>query len=77
LSWFDGHDQRLILSKPTFYRHRKALLEYDIDISILNTKNQQETAKIIPLCKVLELKPAEFPHWVSGTEFLFEPRKVC
>lgn len=75
--WLDGNDPRLILSKPTFYRHRKALLEHDIDISILNTKEQQETTKIVPLCKVLELKPAEFPHWVSGTEFLFEPRKVC
>jgi II/X family phage/plasmid replication protein len=75
--WLNGEDPRHILSKPTFYRHRKTLLEHDIDISILNTKEQQDTSKIVPLCKVLELKPAEFPHWVSGTEFLFEPRKIC
>jgi II/X family phage/plasmid replication protein len=75
--WLDGNDPRLMLSKRTFYRHRKALLEHDVDISILNTKEQQDTSKIVPLCKVLELKPAEFPHWVSGTEFLFEPRKMC
>lgn len=75
--WLDGNDPRLILPKNTYYRHRRALLEHDIDISILNTKEQQEVTNIVPLCKVLELKPAEFPHWVSGTEFLFEPRKVC
>ena len=75
--WLDGNDPRLMLSKPTFYRHRKALLEHDIDISILNTKEKQQTSKIVPLCKVLELKPAELPHWVYGTEYLFEPRKVC
>jgi II/X family phage/plasmid replication protein len=77
IHWLNGEDPRLLLSRPTFYRHRKALLEHDVDISILNTKTTEETAKIVPLCKVLELKPAEFPHWVSGTEFLFEPRKVC
>ncbi len=77
LLWLNGEDPRLILPKNTFYRHRRTLLEHDVDISILNTKEQQDTAKIVPLCKVLELKPAEFPHWVSGTEFLFEPRKVC
>jgi II/X family phage/plasmid replication protein len=66
-----------MLARNTFYRHRRALLEHDIDISILNTKDNQNISKIVPLCKVLELKPAEFPHWVSGTEFLFEPRKVC
>ena len=75
--WLDGNDPRLILSKPTFYRHRKALLEHDIDISILNTKENHQSSNVTPLCKVLELKPAEFPHWVSGTEFLFEPRKMC
>jgi II/X family phage/plasmid replication protein len=77
IHWLNGEDPRLLLSRPTFYRHRKALLEHDVDISILNIKDSQETSKIVPLCKVLELKPAEFPHWVAGTEFLFEPRKFC
>jgi len=77
IHWLNGEDPRFILAKRTFYRHRKALLEHDVDISILNSKEPQPSAKIVPLCKVLELKPAEFPHWVAGTEFLFEPRKFC
>ena len=75
--WLDGNDPRLMLNTRTFYRHRKTLLEHGVDISILNTKEIQNTANVVPICKVLELKPAEFPHWVSGTEFLFEPRKLC
>lgn len=74
--WLNGEDPRLLLSRPTFYRHRKTLLDHGVDISILNSK-KSENLNVVPLCKVLELKPAEFPHWVSGTEFLFEPRKFC
>lgn len=33
LSWIDGRDLRGILAKSTFKRHRKALLEYGLDIT--------------------------------------------
>lgn len=75
--WLNGVDTQKLLARNTFYRHRRALLEYDIDISILNLVKEETPSNVVPLCKILELKPAEFPHWVSGTEFLFEPRKVC
>ncbi len=75
--WCDGHDLRQILPKNTFYRHRRELLEHDIDISIPCSGKDKKTSTVIPFCKTLELKPADLPHWVSGTDFLFEPRKIC
>ena len=75
--WKDGHDVRQLVTRPTFYRHRSALLEYGIDISMPPPLQDQSTSNVIPFCKTLELKPAEMPHWVHGTEYLFEPRKLC
>lgn len=75
--WKDGHDVRQFLPKNTFYRHRRALLEYDVDISMPPPSRDEKPSNVVPLCKTLELKPATLPHWVSGTEYLFEPRKLC
>lgn len=75
--WADGHDVRQLVSRPTFYRHRAALLEHGIDISMPPPPRDEKPSNVVPLCKTLELKPATLPHWVSGTEYLFEPRKLC
>lgn len=75
--WRDGHDVRQMLPKNTFYRHRRALLEHGIDISMAPPPRDEKPSNVVPLCKTLELKPATLPHWVSGTEYLFEPRKLC
>lgn len=75
--WLDGHDLRQILPKNTFYRHRRELLEHDIDISIGCSVESKNTSNVVPFCKTLELQPAVLPHWVSGTEYYFEPRKLC
>jgi II/X family phage/plasmid replication protein len=75
--WRDGHDPRQMLPKNTFYRHRRALLEHGIDISMPAPPRDETQSNVVPLCKTLELKPATMPHWVSGTEYLFEPRKLC
>lgn len=75
--WKDGHDVRQLVTRPTFYRHRSALLEYGIDISMPPPPPEEKLSNVVPLCKILEPKPAELPHWVYGTEYLFEPRKLC
>ena len=75
--WADGHDVRQIVSRPTFYRHRSALLEHGIDISMPPPPRDCQISNVVPLCKTLELKPAVLPDWVSGTDYLFEPRKLC
>lgn len=73
--WKDGHDVRSILPKPTFYRHRAALKPYGVDIAIKPPLNA--TANVVPLRRVIEMRPATLPHWAPGSEWLFEPRKIC
>lgn len=75
--WRDGHDVRQLIPARTFYRHRAALLEHGIDISMTPPPRDENLSNVVPLCKTLELKPASLPYWVSGTDFLFEPRKLC
>ena len=59
--WKAGEDLRSTLPKATFYRHRKELSGYGIDITL-----RQDTAErnnVIPLVRVLEAKPASIPDW--------------
>jgi II/X family phage/plasmid replication protein len=71
--WNSGQHVKSIIPKRTYYRHRKALLAYDIDIALL--KPVKPTAKILSFTKVLEMKPAGIPEWARGTNLYFEPRK--
>lgn len=77
--WKEGHDIKQMMSKRTYYRHRKELLEYDIDISIkMPSKERKDSnTNVVPLKRILELKPAGIPHWAKGTNLYFEPRKIC
>ena len=80
LHWKNGLDvtDPALIATRTFYRHRKALLEHGVDISMPPPKEDQVPASnVVPLIKTIELKPAVIPDWVSGTEYLFEPRKLC
>lgn len=52
-----GMEMRQVLSRPTFYRQRKALLPYGIDIAMTNV------APFKPRVQVIELKPAARPNW--------------
>lgn len=74
--WFDGHDVRQLLSKPTFYRHRNELLKHDIDISIPCVREEIKPSNVVPFKRVLEMTPAQVPDWVYGTDLYFEPRKL-
>lgn len=53
-----GGDVRARMSTATFYRRRKELLAYGIDIAAPNKIRQ-----ILPRVKVIELKPLNAPDW--------------
>lgn len=59
--WSGGENPREIMSKPTFYKHRKELLEYGIDINLPTEK--ANSSNVIPLVRVLEAKPVAVPEW--------------
>ncbi|EJM7150504.1 hypothetical protein NOW40_004963 [Vibrio parahaemolyticus] len=75
LSWKEGYCLKTTLPKRTFYRHRKELLEFGIDISIPNSK--EPVSNVVPLNRVIEMRPAGIPDWAFGTDLLFEPRKLA
>lgn len=74
--WTMGKDLRLFVSDRTYYRHRTILLEYGVDISVPKP-SQESNVNVVPLKRVLELKPAGIPSWAYGTNLMFEPRKIC
>lgn len=67
-SWLAGQDLRAMLPKPTFYRYRKQLLEYDIDIALVRDK--EAPTNVIPLIQVLEAKPMGIPDWAFEKELV-------
>lgn len=66
LLWRDGHDLRTLSTRPTFYRHRRALLEYDIDISSPCTLEENR----VSASEVLMRPPAEIPKWAYGKDLV-------
>lgn len=59
-AWLNGDDLKAVLPRPTFYRYRKQILEYGVDIS---SKSPKEKSNVIPLIRVLEAKPVGIPDW--------------
>ena len=59
-AWLNGDDLKTVLPRPTFYRYRKQILEYGVDIS---TKSPKEKSNVIPLIRVLEAQPVGIPDW--------------
>ncbi len=59
--WRSGEDLRHTLAKPTYYRHRKELLEYGIDIAL--RAQSSERANVVPLIRILEAQPMTVPSW--------------
>jgi len=59
--WQTGQNPRELLSKPTFYKHRKALLEHGIDINLAVEK--VDRSNVVPLIRVLEALPVGIPDW--------------
>lgn len=62
LHWVNGVDLRGVLSKATFYRQRRLLMDLKgIDISL--TKEIADRTNVVPLVRILEAKPAQIPSW--------------
>jgi II/X family phage/plasmid replication protein len=74
--WVMGKDVRMFISKRTFYRHRKELLAFGIDISV-PVPSEETNVNVVPFRRVLELQPVGVPSWAEGTNMYFEPRKFC
>ena len=61
-AWARGEDLRQMYSKAQFYKRRKQLLEYNIDISILQDK-EAEQSNVVPMIRYLEAVPMGIPDW--------------
>ena len=59
-AWLNGDDLKSVFTTRTFYRVRKEMEKYGIDIS---TKSPKEKTNVIPLIRVLEAKPVGIPDW--------------
>lgn len=59
--WRQGVDLRNLLPHNTFYRHRKILLEYGIDINA--THLAPEHNNVVPLIRIIEAVPVANPAW--------------
>jgi II/X family phage/plasmid replication protein len=59
--WKSGVACREILSHNTFYRHRRILLELEIDINF--PPQTVEKNNVVPMLRVIEAVPVENPNW--------------
>lgn len=74
LLWKQGEDLRDRLTKATYYRHRKVLLEHSIDIA--NAPEVSDDSNVIPLIRVVEATPAEIPSWAFRKGLVHQSQKV-
>lgn len=65
--WAEGRDLPNLLSRPTFFRHRKALKEHGIDIG---QPPRQAHQNVVSLIRVIEARPKGIPQWAYGTPLL-------
>lgn len=73
--WLRGIEPNKHLSKSTFYRHRRILLAYGIDISIPHSNPECDTA-LLPRV-IIEAVPVDTPDWAyeRGLVAGFIPKK--
>jgi len=60
--WLHGEDLRNELSKTTYYRIRKELKAYDVDIALVRDIDRPSD-NVIPMIRVLEAEPVGIPDW--------------
>ena len=65
--WLEGHQVREHLSRAQFFRQRKQLLSYGIDIT---SAPEREACQVIPLVRLIEARPKAVPQWAIGTPLL-------
>ncbi|OOZ21376.1 hypothetical protein BOW31_12745 [Solemya velum gill symbiont] len=59
--WQSRFDLQNMLTKSTFYRHRKILMEYGIDITMPPIDSGK--TNVVPLIRVVEATPVQVPDW--------------
>ncbi|MEL86381.1 Replication-associated protein G2P [Salmonella enterica] len=70
LLWKQGANVKGIIPKNTFYRHRRDLIAYGIDINFYC--ESPDSNNVIPLIRILEAKPAEIPSWMYEKGLIFD-----
>jgi II/X family phage/plasmid replication protein len=73
--WKDGHDLRSTMAKNTYYRHRKELLEYGINIDL--RQESTDRSNVVPLVRVLEAVPASVPDWAFDMNLVHPSAANC
>lgn len=68
--WQTGQDLRSTLPRATYYRHRKDLLAYGIDIALARDVDQEHSSSVVPLVRVLEAVPAAIPVWAFENKLI-------
>lgn len=74
LAWKAGQDVRGLLSKATFYRQRKVLLRFGVDIAV---ESPDSRSNVVPLRRVVEAVPVGVPEWAVGTDLYYQPRAIA
>jgi len=69
IAWLNGEDLRSILPKNTFYRYRRQLKGYDVDIALVRDIDKPAD-NVIPLIRVLEAEPVGIPEWAYEQELV-------
>lgn len=59
--WRQGADLRQLLAQNTFYRHRRALLEYGIELNA--NCLAPEHNNVVPMMRIIEAVPVAIPDW--------------
>lgn len=69
--WKAGEDLRALYPKNTFYRYRRQLLSYGIDIALIQPNDFKN---VVPLVHALRPQAvAAVPDWAIGTSLYFDP----
>lgn len=74
LLWKQGANMKEMLPHNTFYRHRRELLLFGIDINFYC--DSPDSNNVVPLVRTLEAKPAEIPVWIYDKGFIFDYNRV-
>lgn len=67
ICWKQGIRVTDMISRATYFRHRKALKEFGIDIAV--TVDRVDNSNVVPLIRVLEAKPAAIPSEFNNLIF--------
>lgn len=76
LSWRHGEDLRGQLPKNTFYRYRRQLLEFGIDIAQVQRVNAaRNNSNVVPLVTKINPVPLAIPQWAIDDGLVYVPKQ--